>query len=122
MQNQRSFGFIVCCLFLLTISVTTAWGQTNATPFINLPLVPDAVAPGSSGFTLTLNGTGFVSGSTVYWNGSALPTTFVSASQLTATVSASEVATAGTASITVVSPAAGGGTSSLPRRAVAGRT
>jgi hypothetical protein len=110
-QNQRSFGFVVRCLFLLTISAITAWGQTNATPLINLPLVPDAVAPGSSGFTLTVNGTGFVSGSTINWNGSALPTTFVGASQLTATVSASEVATAGTASVTVVSPAAGGGAS-----------
>src|SRR5215831_15286725 len=69
-------------------------------PLINQPLVPDAVAPGSAGFTLTLNGTGFVSGSVVNWNGSHLATTFVSGSQLTATIPASDIATAGTASIT----------------------
>src|SRR5438105_14977378 len=45
--------------------------QTNPVPLINQPLVPDAIAPGGAGFTLTVNGTGFVSGSEVNWNGSA---------------------------------------------------
>jgi hypothetical protein len=111
-RSERSFCLLLSSvLFLLTVCGIPAFGQTNATPLINLPLVPDATAPGSSGFTLTVNGTGFVSGSTVYWNGAALPTTFVSASQLTATVSSSEVATAGTSSVTVFNPAGGGGTS-----------
>ncbi len=76
------------------------------TPLINQPLVPDAVAPGTGSFTLTINGTEFVSGSTVQWNGAALVTTFVSARQLTAAVPAANVATAGTASITVVNAGA----------------
>jgi uncharacterized protein (DUF2141 family) len=82
-------------------------------PFINQPLVPDAVAPGGPDFTLTVNGTGFVSTSTVNWNGSALATTFVSGSQLTAVVSAADIATASTASVTVVNPPPGGGTSNV---------
>jgi len=45
-------------------------------PLINEPLVPDTVRPGSAGFTLTVNGTGFASGATVNWNGSARATTF----------------------------------------------
>ena len=53
-------------------------------PLINQPLVPDATAPGSPQFTLTVNGTGFVSNATVNWNGSPLATTYVSGSQLTA--------------------------------------
>ncbi len=82
-------------------------------PFINLPLIPDATAPGGPQFTLTVNGTGFVSESVVNWNGSALATQFVSGSQLTAIVPASDIATASTGWVTVVNPAPGGGTSSV---------
>ena len=49
-----------------------------------------------------MNGTGFVSGAVVQWNGTPLTTTFVSATQLTAQVPATLIATAGTATITVV--------------------
>ena len=80
-------------------------------PFINLPLLPDATAPGGPEFTLTVNGTGFVSNSVVNWNGTALATQFVSGSQLTATVPAADIATASTGWVTVVNPAPGGGTS-----------
>jgi hypothetical protein len=60
-----------------------------------------------------LNGTGFVSDSVVNWNSVALATTFVNSSQLTALVPASDIATAGTASVTVASPGPGGGTSNV---------
>jgi len=50
---------------------TPTTAQTNPVPLISQPLVPDAMAPGGAGLTLTVNGTGFVSGSVVNWNGSA---------------------------------------------------
>jgi hypothetical protein len=100
------------CLFILCV-ITTAPAQTNPIPFVNQPLVPTAVAPGGSSFTLTVNGTGFVSASTINWNGTPLATTFVNSSQLTATVPAANIATAGTASITVSSPSPGGGKSAV---------
>jgi hypothetical protein len=87
--------------------------QTNPVPLINQPLVPDAAAPGGPGFTLTVNGTGFVSGASVNWNGSARATTFVSTAQLTATILASDIAIASTASVTVVNSSPGGGTSNV---------
>jgi hypothetical protein len=59
-------------------------------PLINQPLVPEAVKPGGAGFTLTVNGTGFVSGSLVNWNGSARDTTFVSTAKLTANIPPSD--------------------------------
>src|SRR5205807_6465740 len=62
-------------------------------------------------FTLTVNGTNFVNGATVNWNGTPLSTTFVSSTQLTATVPASLIATAGTASITATNPTCPGATS-----------
>jgi hypothetical protein len=48
----------------------------------------------------------------VRWNGADRTTTFVSATQLTVTISAADIATAGTAQVTVFTPAPGGGTSS----------
>src|SRR5204863_10183419 len=90
---------------------TPATAQTNPVPLINQPLVPDAIAPGGAGFTLTVNGTGFVSGSVVNWNGSARTTTFVSSTQLTASILPSDIAIASTASVTVVNPTPGGGRS-----------
>src|SRR5207237_52192 len=105
--------------YSVTISATNAGGTGSATLTltINNPvptitsISPTSATVGSAEFTLTVNGTNFVSTSTVNWNGAPLATSFVSATQLTATVPASLVATAGTASITVANPSPGGGTS-----------
>jgi len=94
----------------------------NPVPLINQPLVPDATAPGGPQFTLTVNGTGFVSNSTLNWNGSPLATMFVSGSQLTAVVPATDIATASTGWVTVVNPAPGGGTSNTAFFTVAPNT
>jgi len=108
---------------VLLIGLISLGGYAQApVPFINLPLVPDATAPGGADFTLTVNGTGFVSGSVVNWNGSARPTTFVNSSKLTAVIPAAEIATAGTAWVTVVNPAPGGGTSNLAFFSISGPT
>jgi len=80
-------------------------------PLINQPLVPTATPPGGPAFTLTVDGTGSVSGSVVKWNGTALATMVVNGSELVARVPASDIATAATATVTVVSPTPGGGTS-----------
>ena len=69
-------------------------------------LSPSTATAGGAAFTLTVNGTGFVSSAVVQWNGTALSTTFVSATQLTAQVTASLIATAGTAAVTVLQNAA----------------
>jgi hypothetical protein len=74
-------------------------------------LAPNTAIAGSAGFTLTVNGTGFVSTSVVQWNANNRTTTFVSATQLTAAITAADIATASTPSVTVFSPTPGGGTS-----------
>jgi hypothetical protein len=85
---------------------------TNRIP---VPLVsdvsPTAVVPGSPAFDLTVRGGNFVPSSVVHWNGADRVTTFVSSRELTAVISAGDVAVAGTAGITVVSGGPGGGTS-----------
>ncbi len=59
---------------------------------------------GGADFTLTLNGTGFVTNSTVLWNGTERTTTYGSATQLTASILAADIATLGSASVTVSNP------------------
>src|SRR5262249_42832998 len=58
-------------------------------------------------------GTGFVSASAVNWNGSPRSTTFVSATQVTAAIPASDLDHSGptTAGVTVVNPLSNGGPS-----------
>ncbi|HEX5447009.1 MAG TPA: DUF4214 domain-containing protein [Pirellulales bacterium] len=88
----------------------------NATPAVT-SVSPSRLVEGSPDTTITVNGTGFVNGSTVQFNGQPLTTTFVSGIQLTAVVPAAAISEEGTGSITVVTPGPGGGTSqasSLP--------
>jgi len=65
---------------------------------------PYRTPAGSSGVTLTVDGFNFVSGSIVQWNGSDRPTTLVNNARLTAIISASDLAVAGSATVTVRSP------------------
>jgi hypothetical protein len=74
-------------------------------------LTPSAVVRGGASFTLTVNGSRFVAGSVVRWNGANRPTTFVSATQLQASIGAADIAAPGTATVTVFTPAPGGGVS-----------
>lgn len=70
-------------------------------------LSPASVTVGSSGFSLTVTGTGFTPQSAVFWNGNPQPTTFVSATQITTTIPASDIAVTGSDSISVNDPTYG---------------
>lgn len=72
---------------------------------------PSSATAGAAATTVTVNGSGFIQTSTVQWNQSARPTTFVSSTQLQVAITAADQATAGTAQVTVVNPTPGGGTS-----------
>ena len=85
----------------LTFTITAAAPAATLTS-----LSPSSAAAGGGAFTLTVNGTGFVNGATVRWNGAARTTTFVSGSQLTAAIAASDIGVAGTRPVTVVNPGA----------------
>lgn len=74
-------------------------------------LNPATGIAGGPAFTLTVNGSNFVSSSVVNWNGSPRATTYVSATQVTAAITAADIATGGAVNVTVVTPAPGGGTS-----------
>jgi len=99
-----------------TTNYSTATASVSLTVNPGLPtlstLSPAYTSAGGAAFTLTITGAGFVSSSTIYWGATALPTTYASANQLTAQVTAAEIAAAGTAAVTVQTPSPGGGTSS----------
>lgn len=83
----------------LTFTITP-----SAPPAKLTSLSPSSARAGAAGFTLTVTGSNFVTGSVVRWRGANRATTFVSATQLTATISASDIAAAGAANVTVWSP------------------
>ena len=73
-------------------------------------LSPSSAPVGSGAFTLTVTGTGFVSGSVVTWDGSDRTTAFVSATRLEASIPASDLVLGKT--VPIVARAPGGGLSS----------
>jgi N-acetylneuraminic acid mutarotase len=78
-------------------------GAGAVAPIIN-GLSPTHARAGDPGFTLTVGGTNFAPDSTVLWNGSPRATTFVSSTQLTAAISAADIAAAQVADVTVFNP------------------
>jgi hypothetical protein len=84
--------------------------QPNPIPIIST-LSPNSAVGGGGAFTLTVTGSNFINGSVVRWNGSDRNTTYVSPIQVTASITAVDIATAGTANVTVFNPSPGGGTS-----------
>jgi alpha-tubulin suppressor-like RCC1 family protein len=88
-----------------------ALNAPNPTPAIT-DLSPDHKKVKGAAFPLTVNGTGFVPGvSKVKWNNAEYTPTSYSATQLSITVPAEQLTTAGTVNITVFNPSPGGGTS-----------
>ncbi len=109
----------------VTVSVTNPGNATiaslkypvnNPVPAI-VALSPSTITAGSQNFVLAISGTNFISGPNgatfAFWNGSPRSTTFNPLTQqLDVLILASDVATSGTAKVTVENPVPGGGTSS----------
>ena len=92
------------------ISITDYTGTSNPAPTLT-SISPAAATAGSAATTMVVSGSNFVSGAVVNWNGTALPTTFSSATSLSASITSTLLATAGTATITVSNPSPSLGTS-----------
>ena len=107
-------GYVLWIICGLLILVTGCGGastiMTNLVPAITT-LSPSSTTAGAAAQTLTINGSNFLSSSTVTYNGVAHTATFVSSSQLTIQLGASDQATAGTYAVVVANPSPGGGAS-----------
>lgn len=91
-------------IWLACLVVLASANLLAQVPFVNQPLTPTTVRPGSNGFVLKVIGTGFAPQAVVEWNGSPRTTEFLSQGRLKAIVGAADVAKAGTASVRVVNP------------------
>jgi hypothetical protein len=76
-------------------------------------LTPSSQLAGGSAFTLKVTGTNFVAASKVQWNGHNRTTTFVDSTTLNASILDTDIASAGTPTVTVFNPTPGGGTSNV---------
>ena len=97
---------------------TPGGGASNSVSFVvsnGVPsitsLSPASATVGATSQAVTINGTGFVSTSTVTYNSVAHTPTYVSSAQLKITLSATDLVTAGTYPVVVTNPAPGGGAS-----------
>lgn len=108
--------------YMFFVTVTDSFGSSVAAavslqvlPFLNPVPTTSAVNPGTivQGTTsvITITGTGFAPTSVARWDGIPLPTSFVTASQLKATVSGSLVNPPGLHGLVIVNPTPGGGSS-----------
>jgi len=102
----------------ITVSNPLSGGTSNSATFtIDNPkpvitsLSPSSAIVNGAGFTVTVNGRDFINGSVVKWAGSARSTVFVSATELTATIDATDIVKAGKFKVTVTNSAPGGGNS-----------
>ncbi|HZQ95214.1 MAG TPA: IPT/TIG domain-containing protein [Candidatus Sulfotelmatobacter sp.] len=97
---------------LLLLSVTAlGLGCGYSKPKASSPAIsqlsPASMTAGSAGFQLEVEGTNFVSGAVVNFNGVPEQTSFVSSSKLEATIPGSAIATPATVPVTVTDPAKG---------------
>ena len=118
----------VALLAIFAAAACNDYGNTFQSPggalvtFLSPSQVPACPVPCTTGFTLTVNGRGFVAKTLVQWNGKSLQTTVPTDSSgnplgnvVTATVPASLIAAPGTAVVNTINPNSnyGAGTNGL---------
>jgi hypothetical protein len=91
-------------------SPALAFTIPNPSPTIG-SLTPASVVAGGPGSAFSVSGSGFTASSTVLWNNSARQTEFMPDGTLQAFISTSDIATVGSAQVTVSNPSPGGGIS-----------
>jgi pimeloyl-ACP methyl ester carboxylesterase len=98
---------------LLTLKPSTP-APAIMLPLLVPPTQPVSQVPASSGLGLTVEGTGFLSGAQLSWNGTSVPTTFVSGSELQASIPGASTQRNGSASIWVTNPGSSAPSNFLP--------
>jgi 6-phosphogluconolactonase len=120
LQGRNARMLLSFCLVALAAFVAGCGGGSSAPPpppptANPVPsiasLSPSSATVGAQAQTLTIQGSNYLSISTVTYNGQTHTATFVSSTQLTVSLSASDQATAGNYPVVVSNPAPGGGQS-----------
>lgn len=114
---KRRFTLSVSALISLAVagcgsgSTPPAAPQTTNTAPTITSVTPTSASAGGAALTIDVKGVGFVAASTLQWNGTTLSTSYISATELSANLPASDLANGTTAEVTVVNTGSGGGTS-----------
>jgi hypothetical protein len=113
-RPEWAVALIAC---ILMVGGCNDYGNTfqNPTGASIAYLAPADAPAGGAGFTLTVTSPsgGFVTKTVVQWNGKTIPTTYVSASTVTATVTAAQIAKPGTVFVNTLNPFSGTGNNGL---------
>jgi hypothetical protein len=106
-QIQKSLFALFVVVLLTGCGVSNPFcGSARPKPVLtSLAPNPATLAQVQQGLLLTVTGSHFYASSIVVWNGAVLPTTVVSATQLQATITTTQISSPGTAQITVHTPA-----------------
>ena len=75
----------------------------NGVPSVT-SLGPNSATAGASAFSLTVNGTNFVNGTVVQWNGQNRTTTFSGPTAVSANIPATDLQSSGTANVGAITP------------------
>lgn len=113
----RGSGSLALAAVILALAGCNDYGNTFQSPTgASIAFLAPADAPaGSPGFTITVSSPsgGFVTQTVVQWNGKTIPTTYVSAATVTATVTAAQIAKPGTIFVNTLNPFSGAGNNGL---------
>ncbi len=116
-ESARSLSWRTCTPIAIRISAVlgalailllpaVSCSSCPTTPSVS-SISPNSVTAGAAGFSLIVNGRDFSSNAVVVWNGSPLTTSFVNSKQLSAAISATQVAQPDTAMVYVYNPTGG---------------
>lgn len=114
---KRKRGLLAVLMLIAVFILLPSCGGGGTPPPPNNPvpsissLSPTQMAAGSVGQNLTINGSNFMSSSTVTYNGVSHVATFDGATQMSIAVGTNDVSTTGTYPVVVTNPAPGGGPS-----------
>lgn len=109
--SQRTLFILTATNQSLNASTTAEVKVNNPVPTVSSLSPASSTDVGGARFTMTIFGTGFVPQSRVRWNGQDRPTTFISSTQLQASIFAEDIQSSGEFPVTVFNPVPGGGNS-----------
>lgn len=109
-QNQKQKSLLALLLFVVLLlpgcdALNPLCGSARPKPVL-ISLDPNSATLSQiqEGLVLTITGSKFYADSVIVWNGVVLPTAVLSASQLQATITATEMSSPGTAKVAVHTP------------------
>lgn len=108
MTQLRVFLLSTCVIGAIGCGYSSHNGMMASSAPVMSQMMPNQAVAGGPAFTLVVNGVNFVNDTVVYWNGTTRTTRFVTSTQIIAAITASDVASPGTVSVSARNPSGTG--------------